>query len=103
MRQSVRIIDQCIEQIPEGPVKTPRVPYFLRPPVGDTYVAIEGPKGELGYYIVSDGGISPYRCHVRAPSFINLTLLRQMMLGWKMADLIVIFGSVDVVIGEVDR
>lgn len=102
MRQSVRIIEQCIEQIEEGPVLTDG-PFFVRPPVGDAYAAVEGPKGELGFYLVSDGGISPYRCKIRAPSFINLTLLRDMLVGWKLADLIIIFGSTDVVLGEVDR
>ena len=102
MRQSVRIIEQCIEQIEEGPVLTDG-PFFVRPPAGDAYAAVEGPKGELGFYLVSDGGISPYRCKIRAPSFINLTLLRDMLVGWKLADLIIIFGSTDVVLGEVDR
>ena len=102
MRQSVRIIEQCVEQIEEGPVLTDG-PFFVRPPAGDAYAAVEGPKGELGFYLVSDGGISPYRCKIRAPSFINLTLLRDMLVGWKLADLIIIFGSTDVVLGEVDR
>ena len=63
----------------------------------------KGPKGELGFYLVSDGGISPYRCKVRAPSFINLNPLREMLVGGKMGDLITTFGSVDIVLGEVDR
>ena len=67
------------------------------------YVPIEAPKGELGFYLVSDGGISPFRCHVRAPSLINLTLLRDMVIGYKIADLFVTFGSIDVNMGEVDR
>ena len=75
----------------------------MRPPEGDAYAAVEGPKGELGFYLVSDGGIAPYRCKIRAPSFINLTSLKDMLVGWKMGDLIVTFGSLDVVIGEVDR
>jgi len=102
MRQSVRIIEQCIAQIPDGSIQTD-APFFVRPPVGDAYSAVEGPKGELGFYLVSDGGISPYRCKIRAPSFINLTILREMLVGWKLADLVIIFGSVDVVLGEVDR
>ena len=102
MRESVRIIRQCVEQIAPGPVRT-ETPYVIRPPVGDAYDCTESPKGELGFYIVSDGGISPYRMHIRAPSFINLTLLKEMLVGWKLADLIVIFGSIDVVLGEVDR
>ena len=102
MRESVRIIKQCTAQIPEGSVVSD-APFFLRPPAGDVYTAIEGPKGELGFYLISDGGIAPYRCKIRAPSFINLTVLRDMLVGWKLADLIIIFGSTDVVLGEVDR
>ena len=102
MRESLRIIHQCVQQVPDGPVRN-EAPNFIRPPRGDAYAAIEGPKGELGIYLVSDGGISPYRCKIRAPSFINLTVLRDMVVGWKMADLVIIFGSVDIVLGEVDR
>jgi NADH-quinone oxidoreductase subunit D len=102
MRESIKIIRQCVEQIPGGSIRT-KTPFYLRAPIGDTYAAVEGPKGELGFYIVSDGGIAPYRCKVRAPSFINLTTLREMLVGWKMGDLIAIFGSIDVVMGEVDR
>ena len=102
MRESVKIIGQCVEQIPDGPVRA-QTPFFVRAPVGEAYSAVEGPKGELGFYMVSDGGISPYRCKVRAPSFMNLTPLRQMLMGGKMGDLITTFGSVDIVLGEVDR
>jgi NADH-quinone oxidoreductase subunit D len=102
MRESLKIISQCVEQIPGGPVSTD-VPYFVRPPVGDAYAAVEGAKGELGFYLVSDGGISPYRCKIRSPSFINLTVLKDMVVGWKLADLIVIFGSIAINMGEVDR
>ena len=102
MRESVKIINQCVEQTPGGPVKAD-VPFNVRAPQGDAYAAVEAPKGELGFYLVSDGGISPYRCKIRSPSFINLTLLREMLVGWKMGDLIVILGSVDIVMGEVDR
>ena len=102
IRESLRILEQCFRDIPRGPVRTPG-PHFLRPPVGDAYVSIESSKGELGYYIVSDGGIAPYRCKVRSPSFINLSPLRDMLIGWKIADLMVIFGSLDVNMGEVDR
>jgi NADH-quinone oxidoreductase subunit D len=102
-RQSVRIIEQCVEQIEPGPVRieTPGDPF--RAPSGEAYAAVEGTKGELGYYMVSDGGITPYRFHVRAPSFINLTLLTEMLIGTKIADMFVTFGSLDVVMGEVDR
>ena len=102
MRESLKIIKQCVEVIPDGSIRT-QVPFFVRPPEGDAYACVEGPKGELGFYIVSDNGIMPYRCKVRAPSFINLTALREMTVGWKMGDLIAILGSIDIVLGEVDR
>ncbi len=102
MRQSLRILEQCRDQIPEGPIKTEE-PYFIRPPAGEAYAFVESPKGELGFYLISDGGISPYRCKIRSPSFINLTALKEMTVGSKMADLIVIFGSLAVNMGEVDR
>ncbi|MDO8751282.1 MAG: NADH-quinone oxidoreductase subunit D, partial [Dehalococcoidia bacterium] len=59
--------------------------------------------GELGFYLVSDGGIAPYRCKIRSPSFINLTVLRDLLVGWKLADMVVTFGSIDINMGEVDR
>ena len=102
IHQSLRIVRQCVQQIPDGPVRAD-VPYFFRPPAGDAYAHVEASKGELGFYLVSDGGIAPYRCKIRAPSFINLTALTEMLLGWKIADLMVIFGSLDVNMGEVDR
>lgn len=103
MRESLKIIRQCVEQIEPGPVRDKDVPYVLRPPKGDAYAHIEAPKGDLGFYLVSDGGISPYRCKVRPPSLINLTLLRDMVVGHTMADMISTFVSIDVVMGEVDR
>ena len=102
MRQSLRIIAQCVTQIPEGPVRT-EAPWLIRPPVGDAFGHVEAPKGELGFYLVSDGTIAPYRCKIRSPSLINLTALKDMLLGWKLADMIVTFGSVDINMGEVDR
>ncbi|MDP6346931.1 MAG: NADH-quinone oxidoreductase subunit D [Dehalococcoidia bacterium] len=105
MRQSVRILQQAItgiEHLPHG-VYRAHVPSLVRPPKGEVYSRIESPKGELGYYIVSDGGVSPWRCRIRGPSQLNLTALRDMVLGWKLADLIIILGSIDIVMGEVDR
>ncbi len=102
MRQSVRIVEQAADQIPEGPVIAD-IPQLIRPPAGEVYAHIEAPKGELGFHLVSDGGIAPYRCHIRAPSLINLTALREMLVGWKLQDVIVIFGSIDITMGEVDR
>ncbi|MBI4282084.1 MAG: NADH-quinone oxidoreductase subunit D [Chloroflexi bacterium] len=102
MRQSLRIVGQCMEQIPEGRVRA-EVPRLLRPPAGDAYGHVEAPKGELGFYVVSDGSIAPYRCKIRSPSFINLTVLKELVVGWKLADMIVTFGSLDINMGEVDR
>jgi NADH-quinone oxidoreductase subunit D len=102
IKQSLRIITQAMKQVPGGPVRAD-LPYLVRPPVGEAYGHIEAPKGELGFYIVSDNSIAPYRCHVRSTSLINLSALRQMVKGWKVADLIVIFGSIDITMGEVDR
>ena len=102
MRQSLRIIEQARRQLPEGEVRS-KVPHLIRPPVGEAYAHIEAPKGELGFYLVSDNSIAPYRCHIRAPSLLNLTALRDLMIGWKVADLILIFGSMDICMGEIDR
>jgi NADH-quinone oxidoreductase subunit D len=102
MRQSLRIVEQCVEQIEPGLVRAD-VPFLVRPPAGDAYSRIEGPKGELGFYLVSDGSVAPYRFKIRSPSFINLTVLRDMLIGWKLADMIVTLGSIDINMGEVDR
>jgi NADH-quinone oxidoreductase subunit D len=102
MRQSVRIIQQAMEQLPGGKTKV-FVPEVIRPPKGESYAQIEAPRGILGCYVFSDGTEKPYRCHFRAPSFLNLTVLRQLLIGQKLADAIVIFGSVDISMGEVDR
>ena len=102
IKQSMRIIKQAVEQLPEGEIRA-KVPLMLRPPKGEVYGHFEAPKGELGFYIVSDGSIAPYRFHVRAPTLINLTTLRDMVVGGKIADLIITFGSIDICLGEVDR
>jgi NADH-quinone oxidoreductase subunit D len=102
MRQSLRILEQAVKDIPAGEVRS-EVPHLLRPPAGEAYGHIEAPRGELGFYLVSDGSIAPYRFHVRAPTLINLTALNDMMKGWKVADLIIIFGSIDICLAEVDR
>ncbi|MDY6911724.1 MAG: hypothetical protein SVM79_05140, partial [Chloroflexota bacterium] len=94
--------DLSSSSIPEGEVQT-KVPLMLRPPKGEVYCNYEAPKGELGFYLVSDGSIAPYRFHVRAPTLINLTVLRDMVVGDKIADLIITFGSIDICLGEVDR
>lgn len=103
MRQSVRIIQQAVQQIPEGPVIEGKPQYQVRVPAGEAYGRVEGPKGELGYYVVSTGKPNPWRYHVRAPSFINLTALATMCKGGKVADSVVNLGSIDIVLGETDR
>lgn len=102
MRQSVRIIRQAVANIPDGPIMG-KVPKVLKPPVGEVYVSIEAPKGELGYYIVSDGSTQPYRLRVRPPSFINLQALDKMVRGTLIADCVAVIGTIDIVLGEVDR
>src|SRR5205814_9031254 len=104
MRESVGILQQAFAQIPAGPIMNPKVKIrAFRPPIGEAYGRIEGPKGELGFYLISDGSANPYRYRVRPPSFINLTVLEDMCLGHTVADVMVILGSVDIVMGEVDR
>jgi NADH-quinone oxidoreductase subunit C/D len=103
MRQSLRILEQALEQLPEGPILGGKGGYNFRVPAGDAYGRIESPKGELGFYLVSDGKPNPYRYHVRAPTFINLTALAEMCRGNKVADAVVILGSIDITLGEVDR
>src|SRR5512135_2453528 len=102
MRQSLRIIEQAVEGIPEGPIMA-KVPKVLKPPVGEIYHSIEAPKGELGYYIVSDGSTQPYRVRVRPPSFVNLQALDTMVRGMLVADVVAVIGTLDIVLGEVDR
>jgi NADH:ubiquinone oxidoreductase subunit D len=103
MRQSLRILRQALEQIPEGPIQSGKGGYNVRVPAGEAYGRIESPKGELGFYLVSDGQANPYRYHVRAPTFVNLTALAEMCRGSKIADAVIIFGSIDVTLAEVDR
>jgi NADH-quinone oxidoreductase subunit C/D len=103
MRQSVRILQQVLKDIPGGPILSVKPLYQVRVPAGEAYGRIENPKGELGFYVVSNGKANPWRYHVRAPCFINLTSLGPMSIGQKVADVVVILGSIDIVLGEVDR
>ena len=104
MRESVKILEQALRDIHLGPVIDPKVRLRgLRPKVGEAYGRIESPKGELGFFLISDGSGNPYRYRVRPPSMINLTILEDMCLGENIADTVIILGSVDIVLGEVDR
>ena len=104
MRESVQILKQALRDLPGGLVLDPKAKLRgFRPKPGEAYSRIESPKGELGFYLISDGSPNPYRYRVRPPSFINLTILEDMCLGLMVADVVVILGSVDIVMGEVDR
>jgi len=104
MRESLKILEAVLRDIPEGPIVDPKAKLRgFRPKPGEAYGRIEAPKGELGFYLISDGSPNPYRYRVRPPSFINLTILEDMCLGHVVADVVVILGSVDIVMGEVDR
>jgi NADH:ubiquinone oxidoreductase subunit D len=101
--QSLRILQQVLKDIPEGPIQEGKPQYQVRVPAGESYGCVEGPKGELGFYVISNGKPNPWRYHVRAPSFINLTPLEKLCIGTKIADVVVILGSIDIVLGETDR
>ncbi len=102
MRQAVRIIRQAVDGLPQGPIMA-KVPKVIKPPVGEVYHSIEAPKGELGYFIVSDASTQPYRVRVRPPSFVNLQALDKMVRGLLVADVVAVIGTLDIVLGEVDR
>jgi NADH-quinone oxidoreductase subunit D len=104
LRESIKIVEEALKEIPAGPVMDAKAKIRgFRPKAGEAYGRIEAPKGELGFYLISDGGPNPYRYRVRPPSLINLTILEDMCLGQNVADVVLIFGSVDIVLGEVDR
>lgn len=103
VRQSLRILQQAVRDLPEGAVIEGKQQYQVRVPAGEAYGRVEGPKGELGYYVVSNGKPNPWRYHVRAPSFINLTGMEAMCLDGKVADVVAVLGSIDIVLGETDR
>ncbi|MFQ6082853.1 MAG: NADH-quinone oxidoreductase subunit D [Candidatus Aminicenantia bacterium] len=102
MRQSTKIIKQALEKLPEGEIMA-KVPRIIKPPPGEVYHSIEAPKGELGFYIVSDGSTMPCRVKIRPPSFVNLQALSKMIEGQLVADIVAAIGSIDVVLGEIDR
>ncbi len=104
MRESVKILNQALKDIPEGPIIDPKTKIRgFKPKPGEAYGRIESPKGELGFYLVSDGTANPYRYRVRSCCMMNLTVLEQLCIGHNVADVVVILGSIDIVMGEVDR
>ncbi|PIQ25682.1 NADH-quinone oxidoreductase subunit NuoD [bacterium (Candidatus Blackallbacteria) CG17_big_fil_post_rev_8_21_14_2_50_48_46] len=102
LHESLKILRQAIKDLPEGEIISKKQ-WNMRVPAGHAYAAVESPKGQLGYYVVSDGKTNPYRYHIRSGSFINLTALEKMSRGHMVADVVVILGSLDIVLGEVDR
>jgi NADH-quinone oxidoreductase subunit D len=102
MEESCKIIEQALEQIPEGDVSS-AIPKRIKPPVGQVYGRVENPRGELGYFIISNGSTSPFRIKVRGPSFVNLSVIDVLCRGHMIADVITILGTTDIVLGEVDR
>ena len=103
MYQSLRIVEQAMAQLPDGPVASSLGRRLIRPPAGESYVRAENPRGEIGVYLVSDGTDRPYRIKVRPPSFCNLSALRRLLVDTWLADSVVVLGSLDIVLGEVDR
>ena len=103
IRQSLRILEQAVKQIPAGPINSQKPAYQVRVPAGESYGRIESPKGELAFYVVSTGKPNPWRYHVRPASFVNITALEQMCIGTKIADFVALLGMLDIVMGELDR
>jgi NADH/F420H2 dehydrogenase subunit C len=103
IRQSLRILEQAIKQIPGGPINSQKPNYQIKVPAGEAYGRIEAPKGELGYYVISTGKQNPYRYHVRPPSFVNLTAIEKMCVGKKIQDFVALLAMLDIVMGELDR
>ena len=102
MRECCNIIDQAVEGLPEGDLKA-KVPTLFKPAAGEVYARIEAPRGEMGYYIISDGSTKPYRVKIRTASFAHVPLMKYLCVDWKVADLVAIFGSLDIILPEVDR
>jgi NADH-quinone oxidoreductase subunit D len=102
IRQAARIVQQAIDSMPSGPLQT-KVPKVIKVPKGETYVRAENPKGEMGYYLISEGGLGPYRLKIRSASFSNISMLPWILEGTLVPDLIAIMGSLDFVLGDVDR
>lgn len=102
MQESLKILRQALRDIPEGLVMA-KVPKVIKPPAGKVYHRVENPKGEMGWYIVSNGTVKPARVRIRAGAFVNVQMLAAIAIGWKIQDLVTIFASMDLVLGEVDK
>jgi len=102
MRESIKIVRQCLAKMPEGDVLA-RLPRVVKPPAGEAYARVEAPRGIFGVFVVSDGSNQPMRVHFRSPSFVNLSALNRMCAGGKLADIVAVLGSIDIVLGEIDR
>jgi len=102
MRQSLRILGQAVKGLPEGEFRA-KVARNVKPPMGEAYAHVEGSRGDVGFYIISDGSTNPYRLKIRGPSFVHVMALERILKGWKIADVVATLGSVDIVLGEVDR
>ncbi len=102
MEESLKIVEQAIDQIPDGDVSS-AIPKRVKPPAGQIYSRVENPRGELGYFIISDGSVNPTRVKVRAPSFVNMEVFGELCKGHMIADVVAILGSIDIVLGEIDR
>jgi len=102
LRWAARLIRQCLDGMPEGDFKT-KVPRVLRPPKGEAYAAVESPRGELGVHVVSDGTDRPYRMRLRSPAYFNLAVVDEALAGGLLADAVATIGSLDIVLGEIDR
>lgn len=102
MEESCKIVEQALDQLPEGDVQS-AIPKRIKPPIGHVYARVENPRGDLGYFIISDGSTSPYRVKVRAPSFVSMQIMNELCKGYMVADIVTILGSIDIVLGEIDR
>ena len=102
MEESIKIVEQALDQIPDGDVAS-ALPKRIRPNAGEVYQRTESARGELGFYVISDGTAKPYRVKARSPSFVNLSVIPEISRGGMIADLVAIAGSLDIVLGEVDR
>jgi NADH-quinone oxidoreductase subunit D len=103
MYASHALIKKCMDGLPEGPICAEKVPKFPKVPAGEVYVRVESPRGDYGLYLISDGGDKPYRYKLRTPSFNNLSMIAEMLRGVYLADIVPIFGSLDVILPDVDR